>query len=167
MTEKDQFKRTREEAMTSAPTEVSLAIPDESAKKAFLKMLSVTGDVTDAAGAAGYEDDVAFFDLRVCNIGFAAEWDAAMHTAYMRLESALVSGALKAVLKPAAQTDPRTMAAWHRLAINLLAAHRRTNGQHKKFGQHGGINTKQALIAKLTQMRARNEEISANMVQNG
>jgi hypothetical protein len=139
------------------------AIPDDTAQKAFLRALSVTGDVLAAAQAAGYPDDVAFFDLRLCNIGFTAEWDAALHVAYMRLESALVSGALKAALNPAAQTDVRTMAMWHRLALNLLAAHRRANGPSKKHGHPGhGIKTKQDLIAKLTQMRARTEEIARN-----
>ncbi len=156
----------------SAARETVPAIPDETAVKAFLRELSVTGDIQAAAQAAGYPDDVAFFYLRLCNIGFAAEWDSALHVAYMRLESALLSRALQVALKPAAETDLRSMAAWHKLALNLLAAHRKTAAPSKKFTAHGsGIRTKQDLIAKLTQMRARTEEIThdeqakANMVE--
>jgi hypothetical protein len=150
------------------------ATPDDAAKKAFLRALSVSGDIQAAAKAAGYPDDVAFFYIRLCDIGFAAEWDSALQVAYMRLESALLSNALQVALKPASETDPRTMAAWHRLALNLLSAHRKTNTPSKKFVQHGGgIRTKQDLIAKLLQMRTRNEEIArdeamkGNALQNG
>ena len=144
--------------------------PDGNAIRLFLRSLSVTGDVLAAARSANYADDVAFFDLYLANVGFAAEWDAAMHAAYMRLESALVAGALQATALQASGTSPgngdlRIMAAWHRLSINLLAAHRSVRGLPKKPGHNAGFNAKENLLSKLNLMRVHNNR-NTNLVHN-
>jgi hypothetical protein len=128
---------------------------DEEARRLFLAALSVSGDITAAAKAAGHSNDAAFFARRQSSVAFAAEWDAAMDIAYLRLESVLVAGALQAAADPASNADLRVMAAWHRLSLSLLAARRTLRGAFKRAPQYGAADARGSLLAKLDLMRQR------------
>jgi hypothetical protein len=141
------------------------AVIGDEAQRIFLKQLSITGDVIAAAEQAGHED-TAFFMLRLSGVAFAAQWDAAMEFAYLRLESALVAYALRAATKHAASSDLRIMAAQHRLALNLLAAHRASKGRAKRGPYSAHANARGALLTKLDLMRQRAENRGTNMASN-
>jgi hypothetical protein len=141
------------------------AVISDEAQQIFLKQLSITGDVIAASELAGH-DDAAFFMLRLSGVAFAAQWDAAMEFAYLRLESALVAYALRAATTQAANADLRIMAAQHRLALNLLAAHRTSKGQTKRGPYSAHANARGALLNKLELMRQRAEDRRTNMASN-
>jgi hypothetical protein len=136
----------------------------------FLTELSVSGDIINAAAAAG-RDDADFFIHRQASVGFRAEWDAALEIAYMRIESACVAAVIRVVTRPAKEIEPRLLAVYHRLALSLLAARRAVTGAARRApaaAEHaGGINDKAALMAKLTQMRHKKSNNIANLANNG
>jgi hypothetical protein len=137
------------------------------ARQAFLHELSVSGDIQLAAEAAGHSDDAAFFQLRQTDVAFAAQWDAASDVAYLRLESALLAGALRAAKDTAAQSatasDLRVAVMWHRLSLSLLSAHRLIRGKAKASPVNIASGAREMLLAKLDLMRSRTENRSANM----
>jgi hypothetical protein len=128
-------------------------------QKIFIDTLAIEGDITAAATAAGYDDDTAFFRLKQSSITFNAEWDAAIDIAYMRLESSLLSGALRAatnaITKTTASGDLRSLAIWLRIGLSLLSAHRTATGRSKGHSPGFIANAKTVLIDKLNQMRER------------
>ncbi len=143
---------------------------NDEARQVFLNALAVSGDIILAATAAGHADDAAFFKLRQTDVAFAALWDAASDVAYMRLESALLAGALRAakapVTQPATPSDVRMTAMWHRLSLSLLAAHRLIRGKAKGSPINIASDAKQTLLNTLNLMRNRSEAESANLAYN-
>jgi hypothetical protein len=136
----------------------------------FLSELAVSGDIVAAAAAAG-RDEADFFAHRQANVGFRAEWDAAFDIAYMRMESACVAVVIRAVTRPASETEPRLLAIYHRLALSLMAARRAMKRVPQKAApptpRTGSIHDAETLIAKLHQMRQRKEQSLADLAQNG
>jgi hypothetical protein len=161
-------------SLRPAPTPAPKAAPmpadaeiDANSQQAFLTELALSGDIQLAAAAAGHANDAAFFKLRQSDVAFAALWDAASDIAYLRLESALLAGALQAatapVTQPATPADLRVMIIWHRLSLNLLAAHRLIRNKAKGNPVNIVSNAREVFLNKLNLMRSRTESKSANM----
>ena len=126
------------------------------ARKIFLRCLSITGDIVAAAQAAG-QDDVDFFELRQCSVGFSAEWDAAIHVAHIRLKSLLLGTTIEFASKPLADADPRIMAVLHRLALNLLSGHRKASEQMQQPVHNKPSTVREEFLATLVKIRAKSD----------
>jgi hypothetical protein len=124
------------------------------AQKIFLRCLSMTGDIVAAAQAAG-QDEADFFAYRHSNVGFSAEWDAAMDEAIMRLDSLLHAGVIEFLSKPWRDLNVGVMAAMHRLALSLLTAYRRAKGQKQRQDPHKAMTDKQYLLSKIAEYKAK------------
>jgi hypothetical protein len=124
------------------------------AQKIFLRCLAITGDIVAAAQAAG-QDEADFFAYRRSNVGFSAEWDAAMDDAIMRLDSLLHAGAIELLSKPWGDLNVGVMAAMHRLALSLLAAYRRAKGQKQRQDPQQAMTDKQYLLSKIAEYKAK------------
>jgi hypothetical protein len=139
---------------------------DANSQHAFLSELAVSGDIQLAAAAAGHANDAGFFQLRQSDVAFAALWDAASDIAYVRLESALLAGALRAATAPVTQpvtpADLRIMIMWHRLSLNLLAAHRLIRNKAKGNPINIVSNAREVFLNKLNLMRSRTESKHTN-----
>lgn len=69
-------------------------------RKVFLKLLAQTGQVTEAARAAGYTDTTYLLRYRRENEDFAEEWDLALESAKHTLEAEAIRRAVDGVLEP-------------------------------------------------------------------
>jgi hypothetical protein len=135
------------------------------AQKIFLRCLAKTGDIAAAAQAAG-QDEADFFAYRRSNVGFSAEWDAAMDDAIMRLDSLLHAGVIEFLSKPWRDLNVGVLAAMHRLALCLLAAYRRMKGQKPRQDQRKAMSDRQYLMSKLDEHRAKSAPKNASQPQH-
>ena len=89
----------------------------------FLRELSLTANVTAAAGKAGRYTS-AFYSKRASDPIFRAQWHAALCEGYARLETELLAEALAPIETGLSEDALKARTAKQRFRLALLAAHR-------------------------------------------